>query len=191
MGRSLPKAAPPHEPGPQPTHGGSPVELKVAGSSPVQCGAVPLPAPPQTSGQFNLAKAFDTLVVLLAHRECIVWRDRRLGAAPDVAERSRRLGAYLHGRGLTVHRERSELQGWGSGQDHVTLALYENGNEYLEGMLSLVHGRVAAFNVNYRYVGEELRYLLNDGRPSARSSCTRRSHRPSPTCCPPSTRHPR
>ncbi len=115
--------------------------------------------------QFNLAKAFDTLVESLAHRECIVWRDRRLSYA-DVAERSRRLGAYLHGRGLTVHRERSELQGWESGQDHVALALY-NGNEYLEGMLGSYRARVAPFNVNYRYVGEELRYLLNDGRPRA------------------------
>ena len=115
--------------------------------------------------EFNLAKAFDTLVESLADRECIVWRDRRLTYA-EVSERSRRLAAYLHGRGLGVHRERRELQGWESGQDHVALALY-NGNEYLEGMLGSYRARVAPFNVNYRYVGEELRYLLNDGRPRA------------------------
>jgi fatty-acyl-CoA synthase len=115
--------------------------------------------------QFNLAKAFDTLVESLADRECIVWRDRRLSYA-DLAERSRRLAAYLHGRGLTVHRERPELERWESGQDHLALALY-NGNEYLEGMLGSYRARVAPFNVNYRYVGEELRYLLNDGRPRA------------------------
>jgi 3-oxocholest-4-en-26-oate---CoA ligase len=126
---------------------------------------VPEPAPPLASVQFNLAKAFETLVESLADRECIVWRDRRLTYG-DVAERSRRLAAYLHGRGLTVHRERSELQGWESGQDHIALALY-NGNEYLEAMLGSYGARVAPFNVNYRYVGEELRYLLNDGRPRA------------------------
>jgi len=115
--------------------------------------------------QFNLAKAFDTLVESLADRECVVWRERRLSYA-DVAERSRRLAAYLHGRGLTVHRERPGLERWESGQDHVALALY-NGNEYLEGMLGSYRARAAAFNVNYRYVGEELRYLLNDGRPRA------------------------
>ncbi len=115
--------------------------------------------------QFNLAKAFDTLVESLAERECIVWRDRRLTYG-QLAERSKRLASYLHGRGLTVHTERPHLRGWESGQDHVALALY-NGNEYLEGMLGCYGARVAPFNVNYRYVGEELRYLLNDARPRA------------------------
>jgi 3-oxocholest-4-en-26-oate---CoA ligase len=127
--------------------------------------AVPETAAPQTSVQFNLAKAFDTLVESLADRECVVWRDRRLSYA-DLAERSRRLASYLHGCGLAVHRERAELERWESGQDHVALALY-NGNEYLEGMLGSYRARVAPFNVNYRYVGEELRYLLNDARPRA------------------------
>jgi fatty-acyl-CoA synthase len=129
------------------------------------CGAVPEPASPPTTTQFNLVKAFDTLVESLADRDCIVWRDRRLTYA-QVQERSRRLASYLHGRGLTVHQERPELRGWESGQDHVALALY-NGNEYLEGMLGSYGARVAPFNVNYRYVGEELRYLLDDARPRA------------------------
>ena len=39
----------------------------------------------------------------------------------------------------------------------TTLALYlHNGNEYLEGMLGAFKARVAPFNVNYRYVAEEL-----------------------------------
>jgi len=127
--------------------------------------AVPEPAAPPNALQFNLAKAFDTLVESLADRECIVWRDRRL-TYRQVQERSRRLASYLHGRGLTLHQERRELRGWESGQDHVALALY-NGNEYLEGMLGSYGARVAPFNVNYRYVGEELRYLLDDARPRA------------------------
>src|SRR3984957_1968642 len=126
---------------------------------PVQCEAVPQTPPVQ----FNLAQAFDTLVETLADRECIVWRDRRLTYG-QVSERSRRLAAYLHGRGLGLHHERAELEGWESGQDHLALALY-NGNEYLEGMLGSYRARVAPFNVNYRYVGEELQYLLNDARP--------------------------
>jgi fatty-acyl-CoA synthase len=126
---------------------------------------VPEPAVPPTTVQFNLAVAFDTLVESLAERDCIVWRDRRLTYA-QVAERSRRLASYLYDRRLRVRNERPELQGWESGQDHVALALY-NGNEYLEGMLGSYAARVAPFNVNYRYVGEELRYLLNDGRPRA------------------------
>jgi 3-oxocholest-4-en-26-oate---CoA ligase len=129
------------------------------------CEAVPEPTAPPTAVQFNLARAFDTLVESLADRDCIVWRDRRFTYG-QVQERSRRLASYLSGRGLTVHQERSELRGWESGQDHVALALY-NGNEYLEGMLGSYGARVAPFNVNYRYVGEELRYLLDDARPRA------------------------
>ena len=34
-------------------------------------------------------------------------------------------------------------------------------------MLGSYRARVAPFNVNYRYVGEELQYLLNDARPKA------------------------
>jgi 3-oxocholest-4-en-26-oate---CoA ligase len=126
---------------------------------------VPETASPPTTVQFNLAKAFDVLVESLADRECVVWRDRRLSFG-DVADRSKRLAAYLHAKGLGAHRERGELASWESGQDHLALALY-NGNEYLEGMLGAYRARVAPFNVNYRYVGEELRYLLNDARPRA------------------------
>ena len=45
--------------------------------------------------------------------------------------------------------------------DHVALYLY-NGTEYLEGMLAAFKLRAVPINVNYRYVEEELRYLLDD-----------------------------
>jgi acyl-CoA synthetase (AMP-forming)/AMP-acid ligase II len=115
--------------------------------------------------QFDLSTVFDTLVASVGARECVVWKDRRLSYA-QLAERSRRLASYLHGRGLGVRTGRDGLAGHESGQDHVALALY-NGNEYLESMLGSYRARVAPFNVNYRYVGEELRYLFNDARPRA------------------------
>ena len=136
--------------------------------------AAPPPPPPRSSTEtsprtdaveFNLAKAFDVLAESLAEHECIVWRDRRL-TYRQLQERSRRLASYLHGQGLGVQAERSQLANWEAGQDMVALALY-NGNEYLEGMLGCYASRTAPFNVNYRYVGEELRYLLNDARPRA------------------------
>jgi acyl-CoA synthetase (AMP-forming)/AMP-acid ligase II len=137
-----------------------------AGVTPVRgssAGTVPKVTP--TEVQFNLAKVFDTLVDKVGDRECIVWKDRRLTYA-QVAERSRRLAAFLHEKGLGVQADRGDLAGHESGQDSVALALY-NGNEYLEAMLGSYRARVAPFNVNYRYVGEELRYLLNDARPKA------------------------
>jgi fatty-acyl-CoA synthase len=109
---------------------------------------------------FNLAEVFDTVARAVPDRECLVWRDLRLTYA-QMAERSNRLGNVLHDLGLGCHRDRSELQGHESGQDHLALYLY-NGNEYLEGMLGAYKARVAPFNVNYRYVEEELLYLLRD-----------------------------
>ena len=51
-------------------------------------------------------------------------------------------------------------QGVGAG-DHVALYLY-NSTEYLEGMLAAFKLRAVPINVNYRYVEDELRYLLDD-----------------------------
>ncbi len=83
------------------------------------------------------------------------WRDFQL--------RSRHVANLIHAAGLGCHRERGELQPWESGQDHIALYLY-NGPEYLEGMIGGYKARVAPFNVNYRYVEEELRYLLTDAK---------------------------
>jgi fatty-acyl-CoA synthase len=67
----------------------------------------------------------------------------------------------LRRHGLGCFAERSRLANWESGQDHVALYLY-NGNEYLEGMLGACKARAASFNVNYRYVDEELIYLFQN-----------------------------
>ena len=63
-------------------------------------------------------------------------------------------------------RERAQLAGWESGQDHVALYLY-NCPEYIEGMIGAFKSRTAPFNVNYRYVDEELVYLLRDSKARA------------------------
>ena len=112
--------------------------------------------------QFNLADAFETVAGVNPDRECLIWGDKRFTFS-QVADRSRRLGAYLRSRGLGVHTERAELAGHESGQDHLGLYLY-NGNEYLEGMLGAFMSRVAPFNVNYRYVADELLYLLDNSQ---------------------------
>lgn len=68
--------------------------------------------------------------------------------------------------GLGCHTERAHLRGHQSGQDHLGLYL-RNGNEYLEAMIAGYRARVAPFNVSYRYVDEELLYLLNDSKATA------------------------
>ena len=112
--------------------------------------------------EFNLALANEAVVSAVEERELFVWRSRRLTYG-QLAERSRRLASYLHGRGLGVRQERSALAHHESGQDHVALYLH-NGSEYLEGMLGCFKSRTVPINVNYRYVDDELRYLFQNSR---------------------------
>jgi fatty-acyl-CoA synthase len=108
----------------------------------------------------NLAAIHEAIAATVPERECLVFRDRRLSWA-EVNDRTRRLAEVLRQHGLGCRRERRELRNWESGQDHVGLYLY-NGNEYLEGMLGAYKARLAPFNVNYRYVDEELEYLFDN-----------------------------
>jgi fatty-acyl-CoA synthase len=98
-------------------------------------------------------------------RECLVVRDRSLTWA-QVQDRTRRLAAVLGGAGLGATGRFGEVDRWRSVHDHVALYLH-NGNEYLEGMLGAWKARCAPFNVNYRYVAEELQYLLDDAAAGA------------------------
>ena len=140
----------------------------------------------------------------IGDRECIVWRDRRLTYG-DVADRTNRLANHLIAAGpRRAHRASRRSTGTRAGRTTSRCYLH-NGNEYLEAMLGAYKARVAPFNVNYRYVAEELRYLLNDagrqghrvplrvrrppGRgaarpPGARPCCSRSTTAPAPTSCP-------
>jgi fatty-acyl-CoA synthase len=110
--------------------------------------------------EFNLAQVHEAVEAAVPDRECIVFRDRRL-TYRDVGERSRRLANALRARGLGAVWSRQDLAAHESGQDHLAVYLH-NGNEYLESMLGAYKARLAPFNVNYRYVAEELEYLLRD-----------------------------
>ena len=112
------------------------------------------------SVEVNIAELQEAISAAIPEREAVVFRDRRFTYG-QWNDRTRRLGNYLRSLGLGCHAEREQLRGWESGQDQVALYLY-NGNEYLEGMLGSYKARVAPFNVNYRYVNDELIYLLKN-----------------------------
>lgn len=113
----------------------------------------------------NLGTINDAVANAVPLREAIVFRDLRI-TYYELQQRTRRLANYLLQNDIGFNQPREELQPWESGQDHVGLYLY-NGNEYLEGMLGAFKARASAFNVNYRYVDEELIYLLNDAKAKA------------------------
>ena len=114
---------------------------------------------------FDFAEVNETIAAAIPDREALVWRERRL-THRVLAERSRRFGNFLLSRGLRVAKERGQLAGHESGQDHLAIYLY-NGNEYVEAMLGAWKARVAPLNVNYRYVEEELTYLFQNSRAKA------------------------
>jgi len=110
----------------------------------------------------NLARLHEAISEHFHDRECLVYGDRRFSWG-QFTDRTRRLAALFRQHGLGAHQDRSELENWESGQDHIALYLY-NCNEYLEGLMGAYKCRAVPFNVNYRYRQEELLYLLQNAQ---------------------------
>jgi acyl-CoA synthetase (AMP-forming)/AMP-acid ligase II len=108
----------------------------------------------------NLSLGFEALAATFPDRECIIAGSRRLTYG-QVADRARRLASVLHAHGLGCHRERDALANYESGQDHVGIYML-NCPEWIEAMLGCYRARAVPFNVNYRYVEDELVYVLRD-----------------------------
>jgi acyl-CoA synthetase (AMP-forming)/AMP-acid ligase II len=97
--------------------------------------------------QFNVADLLERVADTVPDHLALVCAQRRLTYA-QLETRANRLAHVLAARGV------------GAG-DHIALYLY-NSTEYLEGMLAAFKLRAVPINVNYRYVEDELRYLLDD-----------------------------
>ncbi|MBK5224643.1 MAG: AMP-binding protein, partial [Acidimicrobiia bacterium] len=110
--------------------------------------------------ELNLPRLHEAIAAAVPDRECIVHRDRHLTWS-QVTDRTRRFAAGLAGHGVGRCGALADRAGWESPHDHVALYLH-NGPEYLEAMLGAMKAGAAAVNVNYRYVADELRYLLAD-----------------------------
>ncbi len=97
--------------------------------------------------EFNFADVWEAVVDRVGDREALVFLDRRFTYA-ELEARANRLAHYM------------AAQGVGAG-DHVGLYLM-NCPEYVEALLAAYKLRAVPINVNYRYVQDELRYLLDD-----------------------------
>jgi fatty-acyl-CoA synthase len=109
---------------------------------------------------FDLSTVFRTVAAAVSDQELLVHGDLRLTYG-QVDGHVDALAHFLAGRGLGCHTERAALAGHESGQDHVGLYLH-NGPEYLEAMIASYRARAVPVNINYRYVAEELAYVLVD-----------------------------
>lgn len=96
---------------------------------------------------FNIADLFEQVAETVPDRPALVCGDERVTYA-DLDARATRLANFLSSKGV------------GPGQ-HVGLYLY-NGNEYLEAMMACFKIRAVPINVNYRYVQDELQYVLQN-----------------------------
>jgi acyl-CoA synthetase (AMP-forming)/AMP-acid ligase II len=95
--------------------------------------------------ELNLADLFESLADAIPGRVAVVSGARRVSYRA-LDERANRLANALAARGL------------GAG-DHVGLYLY-NGLEFIEAVLAAFKLRAVPINVNYRYVEDELAFLL-------------------------------
>jgi len=118
-----------------------------------------------TTTQFTVPAVAKAVADAIPDHDLVIRGERRYSYR-QIIERSNRLAAYLHSRGLGCHTERSLLAGHEAGQDLLGLYAY-NGNEFVETLLGSFQARVAPFNVNFRYVKSELQYLLRDSGATA------------------------
>ncbi len=115
--------------------------------------------------EFTVPAVAKAVAAAIPDRHLLIQGEQRYSYG-QVIERSNRLAAYLHSRGLGCHTERSALAGHEVGQDLLGIYAY-NGNEFVEALLGSFQARVAPFNVNFRYVKSELQYLLADSGATA------------------------
>ncbi len=95
----------------------------------------------------NLADMLELVCDAIPEREALVCGDHRV-TYKELDERATRLAHFLSSQGI------------GKG-DHVGLYMY-NCNEYLEAMYACFKIRAVPINVNYRYVDEELQYIIDN-----------------------------
>jgi fatty-acyl-CoA synthase len=115
--------------------------------------------------ELNLWQIFAAVSAAVPDREAVV-RGLRRSSYAQLADRSARLARILTAHGLGVRTARGELDDWEVGQDTVALYLL-NGHEYLEGSLGGYSARTVPYNVNYRYVADELVHVLDDADTAA------------------------
>ncbi|MDQ2650819.1 MAG: AMP-binding protein [Actinomycetota bacterium] len=107
---------------------------------------------------WSLVAANDAVTAAIGDRDMLVWGDDRRTYA-EVADRTRGLAGFLVDHGITVERERSELERWECGQATVALVMH-NRPEYFETMFGAYRARAVPFNVNHHYRPHEIASLF-------------------------------
>jgi acyl-CoA synthetase (AMP-forming)/AMP-acid ligase II len=102
--------------------------------------------------EFNLADLFEHAADRFPDRDALVAGPARR-TFPQLEERANRMAHHLRGAGVTPGA-------------HVAIYAY-NVAEWVETMVAIYKIRAVCVNVNFRYVAEELAYLLDNASPVA------------------------
>ena len=97
--------------------------------------------------EYNLADLYEAITDAVPDNLALASGDVHHTYA-DLDKRANRLAHYLQSRGI------------GAG-DHIGLHLF-NGHEFVEAILALFKIRAVGINVNYRFVGPEVRYMIEN-----------------------------
>ncbi len=101
---------------------------------------------------FNIAEVFETVAAAVPDKTAVVVRashgDERKLTFAELDARTNQLAHAMIDSGVGVG-------------DHVGCHLYD-GNQYVEAMLAAYKARAVPVNVNFRYVDEELDYLVDN-----------------------------
>ncbi|MDH3884070.1 MAG: AMP-binding protein, partial [Desulfobacterales bacterium] len=95
--------------------------------------------------EYNLADLYEAVADAVPDNIALASGDVHHTYA-DLDKRANRLAHYFQSRGI------------GPG-DHVGLHLF-NGHEFVEAILALFKLRAVGINMNYRFVGPEVRYMI-------------------------------
>jgi 3-oxocholest-4-en-26-oate---CoA ligase len=113
-----------------------------------------------TCVEWSLPAVLDAVTEAVPDRDMLVWGSGRRTFA-EVQDRTRRLARFLAQRGVSIRKERSELERWECGQAMVAL-LMSNGPEYVEAMIGSFRSRAVPYNINHHYQPAEVAALLNE-----------------------------
>lgn len=115
--------------------------------------------------ELHVPTVLDALAVRQPDVAALVQGSRTRSYA-ELSRRTDRLAQVLLSHGVGRRAGHEDVEPWESPHEHVALYLL-NCPEYLEGMVAAWKAGATSMNVNYRYVADELAYLLEDGRAAA------------------------
>jgi 3-oxocholest-4-en-26-oate---CoA ligase len=114
--------------------------------------------------EWTIGAVLDAIADVIPDRTMTVCGSRR-STFGESAERTRRLGNFLAGKGFGAHRERETLERWECGQDRVALIMHND--LYADMVIGCLKARTVPVNVNYHYTPREVGELLDYLQPRA------------------------